>query len=833
MTNLLWLPGHTNDESLLSRLQHQGTSLAKHRTFIRRRITYTSITQTADDGTTLANIIEGELTTTIMTRFHVLAGILCAIVKLHHTQAGILRPELGVFLEDMGPFNPSTEEMYATIVIPIPRLPTDIYNITILNCTDLIPSKNMEYTFIKPPWVFRARTANEKSSMKKYNVDLLLRQTAGLSICDDYNRSVKGLTRIFKLYHTQVDTQQDNLISILRSGDAMNTQENPRSKQKRALPLIMPILTAAKTIGSLIFKAIQFKRISNLKRVIKKLDQEQTKMKWFMTDEANKAITFQKSINDSLDTIKADVKSGKAETDMMIRNLSTELMLLQERTNAAENSMIHLTNAVSKLNMHTTTLLRNNLFSVASYKLALSDWTTGAMSLTQGRLSASIVSPTQLSEIIKSISENIEQLGGHLILLSKNHLDYYHHAKVLYTIANDNIVVQIPMPLKPKREIMFALHKLQTVYMPLDTTWFGNKHKEFTKLLSDRKYIAMGKDSRIEVTKEQFGECTRWSEGWTCEGKHIYVANTRPSCLKLLYSGYKIKDLMKHCSLMYYRGYQATPGLIETENYILITGFGDKWTHSCEGRKQNTILKAKNFMLIPKPKFGCSCTLQNEQLYIEGTGHRCITQIQQSDLLFPMNALQHAMFESILPTNTTPGDTLYNSKAMPTTRIPRLRIEHTEKEGVLIQDGKMTGIPIARIQKLVSNKQEIYLTRSDLIAAESLFRNWFRSLKPGKIATFMLALTGTATGLLSIYLLLKYTNLSAMVMSLALVPRNVRAEYTEGPLFIPVTLTTMILTSLLQAALVLTALILLRLLWTAVKQSQVHIRFLPQRINQR
>ena len=41
--------------------------------------------------------------------------------------AGVLRPELGVYLEDVGVLNPSTEELYATIILPIPQLPDSVY----------------------------------------------------------------------------------------------------------------------------------------------------------------------------------------------------------------------------------------------------------------------------------------------------------------------------------------------------------------------------------------------------------------------------------------------------------------------------------------------------------------------------------------------------------------------------------------------------------------------------------------------------------------------------------------------------------------------------------
>jgi hypothetical protein len=749
----------------------------------------------------------------------------------HQLEAGILRPELGVYLEDLGDFNPSTEEMYATVVIPIPRLPMEVYNITELNCKEMLPDKQMQYTYRMPPWVNRARTVKERKALKNHNTDMLLRQTAGISICDDYNRSIRGLSRILRRHYDKVNQQQDNLLKILQAGDAMVRNEPKKpTKQKRALPLIfgVPILSAAKAIGSIVMKAIEYRRISNLKKVISKIGNEQQEMKWFMRDEANKAATFQKNMKDQLTTIKEDIKYEKIETDKMIMNLTTELYLLQERMSSVNSTIVHLTNAASKLSSHVTTLIRNNLFALSSYDQALSDWTSGAMQLSRGRLSEAILSPTNFEHIITNISNNIENLGGHLDLLEKGPLDYYHHARILYTTVKDHIVVQIPMPLKPKYGEKFTLFKLQSVYMPLDTTWFGNKHKEFTRLLSDRQYIAIGQQSYIELTQDQFEECRSWSQGISCEGKQIFISHTRKSCLKLLHAGYKINDLMKHCSLMYYRGYQASPGLIETDNYLLITGFGRQWTHTCQGRKQNSIINAKNFILIPKQKFGCTCTLQNEKLYIEGSGSDCITQIHPSDLLFPVNAIQYAIFESVVPANKSSGSTLYHTDAMPSYILPQLRIEHTDNDGVLAQDGQLAGIPIAKLQKLVSAKREIYLTRSDLITAESMFQNWFRGLKTGKIVTFVLALVGTVTGLVTIYLLFKYTNLAAIVTSLQLI-RGAKGESTGGTQYIAQTIMSMCLTAMLQAALIFLGLLILKAIWKMARQTQVHRRFLHRK----
>jgi hypothetical protein len=65
--------------------------------------------------------------------------------------AGVLRPEIGAYLETIGNFNPTTEEIYATIVVPLPQLPEGVYQLGELNCSDIMPVRDHWYTFNTVP----------------------------------------------------------------------------------------------------------------------------------------------------------------------------------------------------------------------------------------------------------------------------------------------------------------------------------------------------------------------------------------------------------------------------------------------------------------------------------------------------------------------------------------------------------------------------------------------------------------------------------------------------------------------------------------------------------
>jgi hypothetical protein len=149
--------------------------------------------------------------------------ILAIFVVITGIEAGILRPELGAYLKDIGTFNPSTEEIYATFVVPIPRLPAAIYDLHTLDCNNLIKTMDRQ-NLIKsidkrsvsphdsPVKGILSQTASDKitQALALYS----LRNSEGISICEDYNLSIKGMRGVLKNYEENINRQFDTLKQI-------------------------------------------------------------------------------------------------------------------------------------------------------------------------------------------------------------------------------------------------------------------------------------------------------------------------------------------------------------------------------------------------------------------------------------------------------------------------------------------------------------------------------------------------------------------------------------------------------------------------------------------
>jgi hypothetical protein len=159
--------------------------------------------------------------------------------------------------------------------------------------------------------------------------------------------------------------------------------------------------------------------------------------------------------------------------------------------------------------------------------------------------------------------------------------------------------------------------------------------------------------------------------------------------------------------------------------------------------------------------------------------------------------------------------------------MPALHVTHQDASDVLMDNEGNGPISVKKIQGLVAANHEIYMTRADLLAAEARFANWFKSMKKGKMVTFILSVIGEMTGGVTLYLLYKYTNMSAMVTSMWLTMGQAKAETMNGQ-GATIALPPLIINALTQAVILIFILVILRAVCKNIRKSRWTRRFLQR-----
>jgi hypothetical protein len=205
-----------------------------------------------------------------------------------------------------------------------------------------------------------------------------------------------------------------------------------------------------------------------------------------------------------------------------------------------------------------------------------------------------------------------------------------------------------------------------------------------------------------------------------------------------------------------------------------------------------------------------------------------VTQLDESDLTFPMNVIQFLIFQPVLDERQNFSNTLYHDTALPRMAMPVLQINHEQNSDVLMNNVGNGPVPVIKLQKLVAENREIYMTQSDLVAAEARFSHWFRNMNKGRAATFIMSIIGAATSVLTLYLLYKYTNLNAMVTSYVMQAGRVKSQNPdEGSSHSK--LPDMIIDALAQAIILMFVLVILRAIYKFARRSRWARRFIQRK----
>jgi hypothetical protein len=177
------------------------------------------------------------------------------------------------------------------------------------------------------------------------------------------------------------------------------------------------------------------------------------------------------------------------------------------------------------------------------------------------------------------------------------------------------------------------------------------------------------------------------------------------------------------------------------------------------------------------------------------------------------------IFQPVLKHRQNFTTTLYHNHALPGMPMPVLQINQEENAEVRMNNVGKGPVPVAKLQGLVAENREIYMTQSDLVAAEARFSHWFRNMKKGRVATFILSVIGATTGVLTMYLLYKYTNLNAMMTSYIMQAGRVKSQDLNEERN-KSNLPDMIIDALTQAVILVFILVILRAIYKHMRRSR-------------
>ena len=151
-------------------------------------------------------------------------------------------------------------------------------------------------------------------------------------------------------------------------------------------------------------------------------------------------------------------------------------------------------------------LIRKYRSMLQKYRLAIKGFIDGLDEMSTGRLCYEILDPIQLSRYLRTIEKDLTDSHSNYTLVFQHTYQYYAEPMVSFSNSPDFLIIQVPIFLRYKFQLLMSLFSTDMVSIPYDTETYLGQHKQFTEIKLRMGFFTVSDSQYIELTEESF-EC--------------------------------------------------------------------------------------------------------------------------------------------------------------------------------------------------------------------------------------------------------------------------------------------------------------------------------------
>ena len=146
-----------------------------------------------------------------------------------------------------------------------------------------------------------------------------------------------------------------------------------------------------------------------------------------------------------------------------------------------------------------------------------------------------ILDPQVLTKYLEIIEDDLEDTAPEYEPVFTSVYKYYGNSLASFTNTIDDLLLQLPILIKLKVQVLVLLFSIETVPVPLDAeTYIGDK-REYTQIIPETEYIALTDNNYVPLTQVQISFCAKIGYTYYCEYTHLLKKCTEHTCMSAIY----------------------------------------------------------------------------------------------------------------------------------------------------------------------------------------------------------------------------------------------------------------------------------------------------------
>ena len=250
----------------------------------------------------------------------------------------------------------------------------------------------------------------------------------------------------------------------------------------------------------------------------------------------------------------------------------------------------------------------------------------GLHTLALNRLPETIVSPSQLKNILTHIEFALKSDQMYDLLYGTDVSIYYHIDIVRSFILNNVLYITVIIPLIRLSTPVMTLYRVETFYMPTNMAISKAKFGSYSKLHIPHSYLLLNNFQYAYLASDFSRNTMQFDNLYVPKHPILLFELSYRTCIIDILEHAKVDVLIQTCNFKFYQNITVTPSLVTTASHYFLLNVATDLTINCptslytpEGVHSVSIITRQSL---------CRCTLQSKTIFVTGTDTNCSTSRQ-------------------------------------------------------------------------------------------------------------------------------------------------------------------------------------------------------------
>ena len=135
------------------------------------------------------------------------------------------------------------------------------------------------------------------------------------------------------------------------------------------------------------------------------------------------------------------------------------------------------------------------------YESALDDTLIGIENLNFGYLTHHILDPQVLGKYLEIVEDDLEETAPEFEPVFTSVYQYYGNSLISFTNTIDDLLLQLPILIKLKVQVLMSLFSIETASVPLDAETYIGEKREYTQIIPETELIALTETNYVPLTQ--------------------------------------------------------------------------------------------------------------------------------------------------------------------------------------------------------------------------------------------------------------------------------------------------------------------------------------------